>query len=190
MKPRAIVSWSGGKDAAWALRESRRYFEITAIFTSVSDSDDVVPIHNTPSAVIDEQAAALNLPAWKVAIPQPCPNAEYLARMNAIWLRAKAEGVTHVIFGDLFLADIREFREQMLQGTGLTPVFPLWNRNTLVLAEEMLAAGVDATVCAVDSNVLPAVLIGRKWDAEFLRELPPSADPCGENGEFHTVVKL
>lgn len=178
----ALVSWSGGKDAAWALHRARAEYEIAALVTTVADSDRVVPIHRVPERLIAAQAAALKLPLWTVSLPQPCPNSEYTERMQPVWDRAAREGIEAVVFGDLFLADIRKWREDLLSETAVKPVFPLWQQPTRELAHEMLRGGLRATVCA------PATLAGRSFDSAFLEELPAEVDPCGENGEFHTFV--
>ncbi len=185
---RALISWSGGKDAAWALHRIRGEYEIAALVTTVADSDRVIPIHRVPERLVAAQAAALNLPLWVVALPQPCPNGEYAARLQPVWDRATREGIDAIVFGDLFLADIRKWREDLMAGTGLTPVFPLWWEPTRELAREMLSGGLRATVCAVNEGKLPASLTGHNFDSAFLDELPPDIDPCGENGEFHTFV--
>ena len=185
---KAVVFWSGGKDAAWALHRARPPYQIAALITTISSSGGSVPIHNVAKEHIEAQAAALDLPLWTVPLPQPCSNSEYAARLRPIWERARAEAITTAIFGDLFLADIRAWREQLMASTGITPVFPLWSNDTRALAREMLAGGIDASICAVDTNVLSAELIGQSWSESFIRELPSSVDPCGENGEFHTFV--
>ena len=182
---RALVSWSGGKDAAWALHRSRSEFEIVALLTTVAESDELVPIHNVPHQRIAAQAGALGIPLWTVRLPQPCPNTEYAARLQPVWDKATAEGIDTVIFGDLFLADIRAWRENLLATTGLQPVFPLWLEPTAALAREMIAGGLRAVVCAASD---PA-LIGRDFNESLLASLPLSVDPCGENGEFHTFVQ-
>jgi uncharacterized protein (TIGR00290 family) len=179
---RALVSWSGGKDAAWALHRARAEYEIAALVTTVADPGRFVPVHQIPERWIAAQAAALDLPLITVSLPQPCSNAEYAARLRPVWDRAAQEGIEAIVFGDLFLADIRNWREELLSGTAITPVFPLWQQPTRELAQEMLRGGLRATVCA------PATLAGRSFDSTFLEELPPDVDPCGENGEFHTFV--
>jgi diphthamide synthase (EF-2-diphthine--ammonia ligase) len=139
--------------------------------------------------MIAAQAEALSLPLWSIPIPQPCSNMEYTARLQSAWELAARVGIEWVIFGDLFLRDIRAWREQLLSATALTPVFPLWMRPTRELAREMIHGGLNATVCAVDGTRLPATLVGKKFDEKFLSALPDGIDPCGENGEFHTFVR-
>ena len=179
---RAIVSWSGGKDAAWSLHRMRGQYEIAGLVTTVADHDGAVPIHRVPGHLIAAQADALELPLWTVPLPQPCSNAAYAERLRPVWDRAAREGIDTIIFGDLFLNDIRAWREQLMSGTALTPVFPLWLEPTAALALEMIRGGLRATVCA------PAALRGQLFDQKFLASLPPDTDPCGENGEFHTFV--
>jgi uncharacterized protein (TIGR00290 family) len=190
LKARALVSWSSGKDSAYALHVLRQdpRFDVVGLFTTVNRVHERVAMHAVRRELLAEQAASAGLPLWEVPIPSPCSNAEYEDAMRALVERARASAVSHVAFGDLFLEDIRRYREERLEGTGLTPLFPLWRRPTAELAREMLTAGVSAVLTAVDPKQLPAELAGRRWDAELLRELPPPADPCGENGEFHTFV--
>jgi len=182
---RALVSWSGGKDAAWALHRSRGEFEIAALVTTVSETDAVVPVHHIPHARIAAQADSLGINLWTVQLPQPCPNIEYAARLQPVWSRAATEGIGNILFGDLFLADIRAWRENLLATTALQPVFPLWMQPSAALAREMIAGGLEAVVCAAGNPNL----IGRDFNESFLASLPPSVDPCGENGEFHTFVQ-
>jgi uncharacterized protein (TIGR00290 family) len=189
-KPRALVSWSSGKDSAWSLHVARQEaaFEIVGLLTTVNETHDRVAMHAVRSELLRQQAEATGLPLWEVGLPYPCSNEIYEERMKAAVHRAVAEGITHMIFGDLFLEDIRDYRIEKLRGTGIEPVFPLWKRNTRELAREMMQAGVIAHLSTVDPRQVPAHLAGRTWDERLLAELPPSADPCGENGEFHTFV--
>lgn len=163
-------------------------YEIAALITTVSETDNRVPIHNVPVERISAQARALGIPLWTVPLPQPCSNAEYAARLAPVWQRAHQEDIPVAIFGDLFLADIRAWRESLLWPTGVKPVFPLWQEPTRELARAMLNGGLAATVCAVDETKLSPDLIGHAFDQAFLDSLPPDVDPCGENGEFHTFV--
>ena len=187
-KPRLLLSWSSGKDSAWALhtlRQSRRY-DIAGLVTTVNENFNRVAMHGVRAELLAAQADAAGLPLWSVPLPHPCPNDEYETRMRALIERAVAEGVTHMAFGDLFLPDVRAYRERQLAGTGITPVFPLWGRDTAQLARAMLAAGLRAILTCVDPKRLPAALAGRAFDERLLAELPAGADCCGENGEFHT----
>jgi uncharacterized protein (TIGR00290 family) len=189
-RPKALISWSSGKDSAFALHEVRRSgdFEIVGALTTVSETFGRVSIHGVRQEILLAQLDAARLAARLVAIPYPCPNEIYEARMGEAVADAVKDGVTHIIFGDLFLADIRAYREARLAGTGLAPVFPLWLRPTLQLAEAMIASGMQAYISTVDLKRLPAEFAGRKFDARFLTDLPDGIDPCGENGEFHTCV--
>jgi uncharacterized protein (TIGR00290 family) len=185
-----LVSWSSGKDSAWMLHVLRAEGIGTpaALLTTMNEAVDRVAMHAVRSDVLRAQAEAAGLPLITVPIPSPCPNEVYEAQMSAAVQRATAEGFTHVAFGDLFLEDVRQYREERLAGTGLAPIFPLWRRPTDLLAREMLAGGLEAYLTCVDPRVLPASLVGRRYDAALLTELPPGTDPCGERGEFHTCA--
>ena len=185
-----LVSWSSGKDSAWTLHTIRAegIGTAAALLTTVNEAADRVAMHAVRSEVLRAQADAAGLPLITVPIPSPCPNEIYEARMAAACRAAVADGFTHVAFGDLFLEDVRRYREERLAGTGLTPIFPLWERPTPSLAQEMIDGGLRATLTCVDPRVLPATFAGRSFDAELLRDLPVTTDPCGERGEFHTCV--
>ena len=189
-RPKALISWSSGKDSAFALYEIRRAdkFEVVGALTTVTETFGRVSIHGVRQEILHAQCEAAGLPPRIVTIPYPCPNEIYETRMGEAVARAVGEGVTHVIFGDLFLADIRTYREQKLAGTGITPLFPLWDRPTLPLARAMIASGLEAYIATVDLKKLPAEFAGRRFDARLLADLPEGVDPCGENGEFHTCV--
>jgi uncharacterized protein (TIGR00290 family) len=184
------MSWSSGKDCAFALHEARAAgdVEVVGLLTTMNEAADRVAMHGVRRELLRRQAAALGLAAFTVELPDPCTNEIYEQRMGAFVEQVRAEGVEVVIFGDLFLEEVRAYRERQLEGTGIEPAFPLWGRPTRVLAEEMLASGVVATLSCVDTRKLPAEMAGRRWDARLLRELPEGVDPCGENGEFHTFV--
>jgi len=190
MKRKLILSWSSGKDSAWALHRLRQSgeYEITGLLTTLNAAFDRVAMHSTRRAMLEAQAAAAGVPLISVPLPWPCSNAQYEAAMSAVCARAVAEGVEVMAFGDLFLEDIRQYRIDKLKGTGLTPVFPVWGLETRGLAEEMIAGGLRARLVCVDPRKLPAEFAGREFDAELLRDLPAGVDPCGENGEFHTAV--
>jgi uncharacterized protein (TIGR00290 family) len=185
-----LVSWSSGKDSAWMLHVIRRdgLGEAAALLTTVNEAVDRVAMHAVRREILEAQADAAGLPLVVVPIPSPCSNEIYEARMGEACARAVADGFTHVAFGDLFLEDVRRYREERLAGSGLTPLFPLWERPTPLLAREMLAAGLEATLTCVDPRVLPASFAGRAFDLPLLDELPPGIDPCGERGEFHSCV--
>jgi uncharacterized protein (TIGR00290 family) len=189
-RPKALISWSSGKDSAFALHEVRRAgeFEIVGALTTVTETFGRVSIHGVRQEILHAQLDAAGLPPRIVPIPYPCPNAIYEARMGEAVARAVQEGITHIIFGDLFLADIRAYREQKLAGTGITPLFPLWDRPTLPLAHAMIDSGMEAYLATVDLKKLSAEFAGRKFDPQLLADLPDGVDPCGENGEFHTCV--
>jgi len=189
-KPRAIVSWSSGKDSAFTLQVLREQneFELVALFTTINQVHDRVAMHAVRRELLRAQAESAGLPLWEVDIPSPCSNEEYDAAMRGLVARALAERVEVVAFGDLFLADIRRYREERLLGTGLRPVFPLWGIPTGELSRRMLGSGLSAVLTCVDPRQLPSHFAGRKWDEALLQELPRSVDPCGENGEFHTFV--
>ncbi len=184
------LSWSSGKDSAWALRVLRQMpdIRIAALITTFNSAASRVAMHAVRRRLVEEQAERAGLPLWAVDLPWPCPNSAYEDLMRGVCERAVGEGVEAVAFGDLFLRDIREYRERQLQGTGLEPLFPLWELPTRELAHEMVQAGVKAKVTCVDPAKLDPGFAGRDFDAEFLADLPESVDPCGENGEFHTFV--
>lgn len=190
-RARVAVSWSTGKDAAWALHELRRSadVEVVGLFTSVVPAFGRVSMHGVRTDLARAQATVAGLPLAESEMPWPCSNEIYqwvtleaLAGLRRDW------GVTHVAFGDLFLADVRAYRERLLAPTGLIPVFPLWGRDTMRLAAQMVAAGVSAHVVCLDPARLHPSAAGRVIDASFLAALPPDVDPCGERGEFHTFV--
>jgi uncharacterized protein (TIGR00290 family) len=190
MRPKALISWSSGKDSAFALHEVRRAgeFEVVGALTTVTETFERVSIHGVRQEILHAQLDAAGLPPRIVPIPYPCPNVTYEARMGEVVAEAAAEGITHIIFGDLFLADIRAYREQKLAGTGVTPIFPLWQRPTAPLAQAMISSGVEAYIATVDLKKLPVEFAGRRFDQQLLADLPEGVDPCGENGEFHTCV--
>jgi uncharacterized protein (TIGR00290 family) len=185
-----LLSWSSGKDSAWALHllNRERPGAVGALLTTVNQAVDRVAMHGVRRELVEAQAAAAGLPLWCVPIPHPCPNEVYEAQMRDACARAVAEGFTHVAFGDLFLEDVRRYREERLAGTGLAPLFPVWGVPTAALAREMIAAGVKTRLSVVDTRKLDASFAGRELDEALLRDLPSGVDPCGENGEFHTFV--
>jgi uncharacterized protein (TIGR00290 family) len=162
--------------------------EIVALLTTVNRTHQRVAMHAVRESLLDIQAAAAGLPLVKVPIPSPCPNAVYEQAMSEAMARARAEGVWHVVFGDLFLEDIRAYREKQLAACGMTPVFPVWGKDTRDLAERMLAGGLSAYLTCVDPRKLDRSFAGRRFDADLLAALPRGIDPCGENGEFHTFA--
>lgn len=189
-RPKAWLAWSSGKDSAWALHTVRQSgdFDVVALLTTVNRDHQRVAMHAVRESLLEAQRAAAGLPLVKVMIPSSCQNEIYEQAMGEAMTRARAEGVLHVIFGDLFLEDIRAYREKQLASCGMTPVFPLWRRDTRRLAEEMLAGGLCGYLTCVDLRKLDREFAGRLFDADLLAALPASVDPCGENGEFHTFA--
>lgn len=185
-----LLSWSSGKDSAWTLHvlRQRTDVEVTALLTTFNSAADRVAMHAVRRDLVRAQAERAHLPLWEVELPWPCSNEEYESRMRAVCDRALANGIDAVAFGDLFLDDIRAYRERQLAGTGLEPIFPIWGLPTAALAREMIVAGVKARVTCVDPARVSRTFAGRDFDSTLLADLPPSADPCGENGEFHTFV--
>lgn len=188
--PRAVLSWSSGKDCALALMEARRQglADVVAILSTTNAEFDRVAMHGTRTAILQRQAEALDLPLIEVPLPWPCPNVEYEARMEAALARVRETGAEAMIFGDIFLADVRAYREAQLASHGMTAIFPLWGRDTARLARGILFERIEARVVCVDTARLDPAFAGRAYDAAFLADLPPGIDPCGENGEFHTAV--
>jgi uncharacterized protein (TIGR00290 family) len=185
-----LLSWSSGKDSAWALHLLNETHPgcVAGLLTSVNESVDRVAMRGVSRDVLEAQALAAGLPLRTVEIPHPCSNEVYDARMGDAVAAAVTEGFTHAAFGDLFLEDVRRYREDRLRGSGLLPLFPVWDIPTPVLAEQMLDGGLRAKLACVDTRVVDASFVGRDWGRALLAELPESVDPCGENGEFHTCV--
>jgi uncharacterized protein (TIGR00290 family) len=189
-----LLSWSGGKDSAWALHLLRQQpeFEVVALLTTINEKFRRVAIHGFREELLDRQADAVGLPLWKVDLPFPCSNADYDSRMAAVCARAASEGLHGIAFGDLFLEDIRAYRIAKLAGTGLEPIFPVWCASlgitTAELARQMLAAGLRAHLTCIDPRVLSPSFAGRSFNAALLADLPAGIDPCGERGEFHTFA--
>lgn len=189
-KPKVIVSWSSGKDSAMALHKivESNECEILAILTTVSNTFRRVSMHGVREALLDQQADSIGISVEKVRIPYPCPNETYERKMAELLRKYKSKGVSHVVFGDLFLEDIRRYREDKLAEIGISPIFPLWKDNTKELARAIIRVGFKAVVTCVDPRQLDPRFAGRYFDEMFLNELPDNVDPCGENGEFHTFV--
>ena len=186
---KTLISWSSGKDSAWlvhTLRSSMPEYDVSALLTTINRDADRVAMHAVRTEVLDAQARALGLPLWKVPIPSPCPNEVYERAMGEAVARAVADGFTHVAFGDLFLEDVRRYREEKLAGTGLTPVFPLFGSDTAELARTMIAGGLRARITCLNPKYLDRTFAGREFDAQLLADLPEGVDPCAERGEFHT----
>lgn len=188
--PRAFISWSSGKDSAYALHEARRMgvADIVGALTTLNEEYGRVAMHGVRESLLDRQIEALGLTALKVMLPNPCSNEIYQERMAQACEQLRSQGVRHLVFGDLFLEDIRAYREKQLAALGVTPLFPLWRRDTAALAREMIASGLVAHLVCVDPRRLGREFAGRQFDLNLLRALPADVDPCGEHGEFHTVV--
>jgi uncharacterized protein (TIGR00290 family) len=189
-RPKAWLAWSSGKDSAWALHTVLGHgeFDVVALLTTVNRTHERVAMHAVRESLLDLQAAAAGLPLVRVPIPSPCSNEIYEQAMSEAMTRARDEGVRHVIFGDLFLRDIRAYREKQLARCGMTPVFPLWDKPTRQLAEDMIGGGLSAYLTCVDPRQLDRAFAGRRFDRDLLADLPANVDPCGENGEFHTFA--
>ncbi len=187
---RVLLSWSSGKDSAWALHLLRQQadVEVVGLVTTLNTEFQRVAMHGTRRSILEAQAAAAQLPVWIVPLPWPCSNEIYEQRMTEVCQRAIDEKVNAFAFGDLFLREIRAYRETQLKPTGLEPLFPLWDIPTDRLAREMIAGGLRARLICVDSRQLDGSFAGREFDASLLRDLPAKIDPCGERGEFHTCV--
>jgi uncharacterized protein (TIGR00290 family) len=184
------MSWSSGKDSAFALQEVRRAGEVepVGLLTTITSTFGRVSMHGVREVLLDRQAESLGLPCWKVPIPSPCPNEVYELEMGRVLGELKGAGVTKVVFGDLFLEDLRRYREAKLAGIGMQAIFPLWHRDTPSLAREMISSGLKATITCVDPRKLDRSFAGRAFDTAFLADLPNGVDACGENGEFHSFV--
>jgi uncharacterized protein (TIGR00290 family) len=189
-RPKALIAWSSGKDSAFALHAIRQdgSLEIAGALTTVTNDSGRVTVHGVREELLRAQLDAAGLPSLVVRIPDPCPNDAYARAMADALTQAKSAGVTHVVFGDLFLSELRAWREARLSEVGMTAVFPLWQRPTDALAREMILAGVTARLTTVDMNRLPPSFAGRSFDTALLADLPADVDPCGENGEFHSFV--
>ena len=188
--PKAFVSWSSGKDSAFALCEARYrgLADIVGALTTVTERYDRVAMHGVRRSLLRRQIGSLGLPSVEALLPSPCPNEAYEVRMAQACEQLKAQGVRHLVFGDLFLEDIRAYRERQLAALGMSAIFPLWKCATGPLARRMIASGLIAHLVCLDPRRLGREFAGRRFDEQLLAELPPDVDPCGENGEFHTVV--
>jgi uncharacterized protein (TIGR00290 family) len=187
---RILLSWSSGKDSAWALHLLNRQHPgaVGALLTTVNEAVDRVAMHGVRRSVLEAQARAAGLPLHVVHIPHPCPNDIYESKMRTAIADARANGFTHAAFGDLFLEDVRRYREEKLAGSGLEPLFPVWGIPTRELAEQMIAGGLRARLTCVDTRRLDESFVGREFDQSLLADLPDGIDPCGERGEFHSCV--
>jgi uncharacterized protein (TIGR00290 family) len=190
LKPKVLVSWSSGKDSAWSLHVLRQQgeVEVVGLLTTINEHFQRVAMHSTRRGLVQAQARATGLPLWEIPLPWPCKNEEYELAMGRACAQAVEQEITGIAFGDLFLEDVRKYREDRLQGTGLKPIFPVWGLDTRNLIEEMLDSGVRTRIVCVDPKKLPRHFVGKDISRELLASLPPGTDPCGENGEFHTFV--
>ena len=190
-KPRVLLSWSTGKDSAWTLHVLRYKgeVEVVGLITTVNEAFGRVAMHAVRREVLEAQAQTVGLPIITVPIPHPCSNDEYETVFgSALTESRETMGVTHMAFGDLYLEEVRAYRERQLERTGIQPLFPLWGRPTSELAREMVEGGLRAILTCVDPRRLPATFAGRSYDEQFLHDLPPEVDLCGEKGEFHTFA--
>jgi uncharacterized protein (TIGR00290 family) len=187
---RILLSWSSGKDSAWTLYVLRQHseYEIAGLLTTFNEAADRVAMHGVRRSLVEQQAAAVDLPLWSVPLPSPCSNGQYESRMAETCAQALVQGIEGVAFGDLFLEDVRAYRIRQMAGTGLEPLFPIWGRPTCALAHEMVACGLKAILTCVNTKKLNASFAGCQFDEHFLSILPSGVDPCGENGEFHSFV--
>jgi uncharacterized protein (TIGR00290 family) len=187
---RILLSWSSGKDSAWSLHllRQRNEYEVVGLLTTFNEEADRVAMHAVRRELVERQAAAAGLPLWAVPLPWPCSNEQYESLMAQACAKALAEGIEGIAFGDLFLEDVRAYREKQLRDTGLQPIFPVWGLPTRQLAQEMIASGTRAKLTCVDTDKLDRSFVGREFDEALLATLPEEADPCGERGEFHSFV--
>ena len=190
MNPKILLSWSSGKDSTWSLHllRQRSDVEVVGLLTTINTHFQRVAMHGTRYELLKAQAAAAHLPLWEVPLPWPCSNEVYEQAMSAACASAVNQGISGIAFGDLFLEDVRRYREDRLRGTGLEPIFPTWGRDTRELITEMIDGGLRARIVCVDPTKLPADFAGCDLDHDLVRRLPASVDPCGENGEFHTFA--
>jgi uncharacterized protein (TIGR00290 family) len=185
-----LLSWSSGKDSAWALHLLRQQteYEIAGLLTTFNQAADRVAMHGVRRSLVEKQAAAARLPLWYVPLPWPCSNEEYESLMAQTCTKAVAEGIQGIAFGDLFLEDVRAYRIRQLAGTGLDPIFPIWGIPTDALARDMISSGLKAILTCIDTRKLDRSFAGHDFDERLLSHLPAEIDPCGENGEFHSFV--
>jgi uncharacterized protein (TIGR00290 family) len=190
MAQRILLSWSSGKDSAWALHvlQQSREYEVAGLLTTFNQAANRVAMHAVRRELVEAQAKAAGIPPWPVELPWPCSNADYEAAMRVACGKAVAEGIKAVAFGDLFLEDVRAYREKQMRDTGLQPLFPIWGLPTAELARQMIATGLRAKLTCVDPKVLDASFAGREFDAQLLQDLPTEVDACGERGEFHSFA--
>lgn len=187
---RTLLSWSSGKDSAWSLHLLRQQeeYEIVGLLTTFNQEANRVAMHGVRRELVKAQAEAAGIPLWDVDLPWPCSNSDYESVLSEACKAAVQSGIEYIAFGDLFLRDIREYRERQLRNSGLTPIFPVWGIPTEQLARSMIASGLKAKLTCVDCKCLPSDFAGREFDEQLLADFTPEIDPCGENGEFHSFV--
>lgn len=185
-----LLSWSSGKDSAWALHvlRQRSDVEVVGLFSTVNQEFERVAMHAVRNELVKRQAESAGLPVQLIPIPFPCSNADYENIMGAFIKQVKQQGIDGIAFGDLYLEDIRNYREEKLANTGITPIFPLWGKDTRLLSEEMLQGGLRAIITCIDPKTMPSELAGKEYNQSFLQQLPTDVDPCGEKGEFHSFA--
>jgi uncharacterized protein (TIGR00290 family) len=190
IKNKVLISWSSGKDSAYALHHvlQTNQYEVVGLLSTLTEEYDRVSMHSTRHELLKKQAERLGLSLYPVFIPSVCSNTLYEERMENALYQATKNGITHIVFGDLFLEEIKKYRESKLETTNIIPLFPLWGKNTLNLAKEMINAGIKAVVTCIDPKKLDSSFVGRQFDEQLLNDFPKGIDPCGENGEFHTFV--
>ncbi|MFH1925473.1 MAG: diphthine--ammonia ligase [Chloroflexota bacterium] len=190
MMEKVIVSWSGGKDSALSLYEIQRdgNYQVVSLLTSISEPHDRVSMHGVRRTLLEQQSRALGLPLIKIPIPRECSEEEYESRLMDVLGKVKSDGINHVVFGDIFLEWIKEYREKNLSRLGMTPILPIWGRETLELTRSFISLGFKAVITCVNTKLMPRSFLGKVLDENFLSELPPGVDPAGENGEFHSFV--
>jgi uncharacterized protein (TIGR00290 family) len=189
-KTKVLLSWSSGKDSAWALHRLRQdpAIEVVGLFTTLNQAFERVAMHGVRKQLLLQQAECVGLPIEAIDLPWPCSNEDYARIMTDFIAAVQARGIRHMAFGDLFLEDVRAYRERQLEGAGITALFPLWGSDTAELAREMMAAGLKARISTLDPKKLDMSLGGHDFDEALLAALPDGVDPCGENGEFHTLA--
>ena len=190
MKKKTLLSWSTGKDSAWTLYKLREdpEIELVGLFTTINEKYNRVNMHGTPVELLRKQAGSADLQLHEISLPDPCTNEIYNATMQSFIDKCKRDNIEYMAFGDIFLPDVREYREKQLKGTGIKPIFPLWGTPTCTLTEEMLSAGLLAYISCIDMAKIPISFVGKQWTYDLLAEYPDDCDPCGENGEIHTVA--
>lgn len=190
MRRKVLVSWSSGKDSAWTLYVLQQdpNIDVVGLFCTVNQMFERVTMHGVRVDLLKQQAQSTNIPLHMISIPHPCDHREYIKAMTSFFLEIKKMGVECLAFGDLFLKNVREYRENLLKDTGITPIFPLWGISTKMLSRQMIAAGLKAVITCIDPKRIPMTFAGREYDESFLHDIPEDVDPCGEYGEFHSFA--